>query len=688
MKSTLARVLALVFTALLFAPSMHAVDRTKSLAPRYRHWVNEEVNYIIQTDERKQFLSLISDAERDRFIEAFWKIRNPDPQSDSNSYRDEHYRRLAYANEHFGRLEDENGWRSDQGRIYIILGPPKQVVTYPLARNVRPIEIWFYQSASLALPPYFNIVFYKRSIGEPFALYSPNQDGPARLVSSLEALNDQKKSLDMLRKSLGDEVATTALTLIPGEAVNLDDYQPSLSSDALLAAIEGLPDNPITMEQLNANRTREQVSTSIFTGEAPPELSYTVFRDEKGAQTVSYLLQFMAADPKIIGTGPDKGLEYDLTLQTSVLTSEGKPVYNQQDQMSAKVSEAQAEVGRKKRFGAEGRLPLEAGKYTVIATLTNNLTKTATRQQASIIVPASKSGVGISPLLAYSSNVAPPDPDGLLPFSVSHLRFAPRGAQSVYLRQGEKLPLVFQLWLDPKLPTSTGKSKVHLRYLFGSDRTSHETPSQEDEEVDAGDRDEAGNLTTGHTVNTSELLPGIYRLVVSANMVGEQRTAYETMTLHVVPSANLDDIWTAHGGVAPGGLAIDNLKRGISAEAQGADAEARIRYADAITEGPSGMRALDRLAALLKRNGSNEELAALSREPLLSTSAANPRTLIAIADALANSGNSKKAVSLLDAQIKLQPPSADLYKALANACEATGDTSRARDLRVLAARVN
>ena len=65
-------------------------------------------------------------------------------------------------------------------------------------------------------------------------------------------MNDQKRSLDILRKSLGDEVATTAVALIPGEPVDLNtDYEPSMSSDMLLSEIEGLPDNPMTQEQLD-----------------------------------------------------------------------------------------------------------------------------------------------------------------------------------------------------------------------------------------------------------------------------------------------------------------------------------------------------------------------------------------------------------------------------------------------------
>jgi hypothetical protein len=100
-------------------------------------------------------------------------------------------------------------------------------MTYPLARNVRPMEIWFYESPSRAMAPYFNLVFYKRSIGEPYSLYSPNSDGPAHLVSTLATLNDQKRGLDTFGKSLGDEVAKTAISLLPDESVSFDDTRPA-----------------------------------------------------------------------------------------------------------------------------------------------------------------------------------------------------------------------------------------------------------------------------------------------------------------------------------------------------------------------------------------------------------------------------------------------------------------------------
>ena len=679
--------LILLLISALFASALpaRASKPARNLTPTYRHWLETEVPYIISTVERKQFLSLSSDSERDSFVEAFWKIRNPNPGSETNSYKDEHYRRLAYANEHFGVAKYQDGWRTDMGRMYIILGPPKQRAPYHEKANVRDMEIWFYEADTPALTPYFNLLFYKRSPVDPYTLYSPTQDGPVRLVTTGESQNDPKMALKLLRKSLGDEVARTAITLLPNGPVDFDHFEPGMESDMLIATLNNLPDNPVTKERLEANRLREHVTTSILTGEEPPELSYVVFRDDKGAETVSYLLKFLSPDPRLIGPGSDKNLRYDLSLRASVLTSDGKPVYEQEDLLTGKLTDAEAEVARKKRFAAEGRLPLAPGKYLVVTTLTNNLNHVATRQHASITVPAPKSHtISLSPLLAYTAPVATPDPSGVLPFSASKLRFTPREAQTVHLRQGERLPLVYQLWLDPVAAGATESAKIHVHYVFGAVTAAHESPASEDEEIESSNRDSAGNLLTGHTIDTSSLAPGTYQLVVGANQIGKQQTTYQSMTLHVEPAGSHLDAWTAYGAAASDQQHVDDLKRGLSAESQGADAEAQAFFIKALSEDQDDLRPLDKLAALLSREGQTEELAALSRQPVLSRTAVTPKTLLLIAHALAKSGNPKAVVGMLDLQIKLQPPNSDLYLALSDACEATGDNTRARTLRALA----
>ena len=96
----------------------------KELAPAYKKWLNEDVVYIILPEERQAFLKLSTNEEREQFIEAFWARRNPDPDSPENSYKEEHYRRIAYANEHYS--SGIPGWKTDRGRIYIMWGPPDQ----------------------------------------------------------------------------------------------------------------------------------------------------------------------------------------------------------------------------------------------------------------------------------------------------------------------------------------------------------------------------------------------------------------------------------------------------------------------------------------------------------------------------------------------------------------------------------
>jgi predicted Zn-dependent protease len=117
----------------------------------------------------------------------------------------------------------------------------------------------------------------------------------------------------------------------------------------------------------------------------------------------------------------------------------------------------------------------------------------------------------------------------------------------------------------------------------------------------------------------------------------------------------------------------------------GADAIAQAAYQRALAENPADMRSLDKLAVLLERKGMTDELAALNRQPVLVKTAAAPSTLLAIAAALNKNGNPKAAVQMLEAQILVQPPTVDLYNALADACQASGNTGRANEVRSLAA---
>lgn len=111
----------------------------KELEGPYRKWLSEDVAYIITDEERQAFKRMQTDDERQQFIEQFWMRRDPTPDSAENEYKEEHYRRIAYANERFA--SGIPGWKTDRGRIYITFGPPAEIESHPSGGTYqRPFE--------------------------------------------------------------------------------------------------------------------------------------------------------------------------------------------------------------------------------------------------------------------------------------------------------------------------------------------------------------------------------------------------------------------------------------------------------------------------------------------------------------------------------------------------------------------
>jgi GWxTD domain-containing protein len=109
------------------------------LSKTYKKWLNEDVAWIITDEERAAFKQLSNDEERDNFIEAFWQRRDPTPDTEENEYKEEHYRRIAYTNEHFAA--GIPGWKTDRGRIYIMYGPADEIDAHPSGGTYdRPME--------------------------------------------------------------------------------------------------------------------------------------------------------------------------------------------------------------------------------------------------------------------------------------------------------------------------------------------------------------------------------------------------------------------------------------------------------------------------------------------------------------------------------------------------------------------
>jgi GWxTD domain-containing protein len=115
-------------------------DSQPEMQTSYDKWLNEDVVYIIRAEERAAFQGLRTDEERQKFIEQFWLRRDPTPDTPENEFKEEHYRRIAYANSHWG-LSGTAGWRTDRGRIYIVYGPPDEIESHP----AKGLEQWLYR---------------------------------------------------------------------------------------------------------------------------------------------------------------------------------------------------------------------------------------------------------------------------------------------------------------------------------------------------------------------------------------------------------------------------------------------------------------------------------------------------------------------------------------------------------------
>lgn len=217
----------------------------ETLAAKYRGWL-DMVTPITLAEERKVFLRLTSDRDRDAFIRIFWLQRDPTPGTPDNEFKAEVEKRFAYVNEYFKRGAGRPGWMTDQGKIYMILGKPNSIQRLEETFGLYPVQIWFYYGdASLGLPTYFNIVFYKPFGAGEWKLYSPVSDGPAALLVQDQPLdaNDYDTLYERIQK-LAPNLTGPAFSMLPNDSSA--NNQPSLRSNFIMASILESPTKRLT----------------------------------------------------------------------------------------------------------------------------------------------------------------------------------------------------------------------------------------------------------------------------------------------------------------------------------------------------------------------------------------------------------------------------------------------------------
>jgi len=240
--------------------------------------------------------------------------------------------------------------------------------------------------------------------------------------------------------------------------------------------------------------------------------------------------------------------------------------------------------------------------------LTNNLTHDSTRTLGKVSVPAPRpDSLAVSGLMVYRDTPLAHVRAGV-PFTLAGVRFDPRGEQAVEIHAGEQLPLVYQIWLPqsdlkasaPSTQVASSPKMIHVHYLMGqvNQAAVGQNRINQDEELEVKNFDRARNLLNGHTLSTAELAPGTYRLVVTLDESGSPQPAYATMIVRIIPSEIPVMMWSAYSSDQQHPASLDDLYRGLAAEAQGDNPAAAACYRRVLALHPGLKDAQLRLDAL------------------------------------------------------------------------------------------
>ncbi len=437
------------------------------LPERYKKWLDEEVGYIIASREREVFRQLQTDRERDIFVEAFWKQRDPTPGTPQNEFEQEHYRRLNYANSVYGRSTPLPGWRTDRGRIYIILGPPRNIEQYDTVNGVYPTEIWFYLGdPALGLPTAFNVIFFRKDGGGDYVLYSPTEHGPRSLIASSmggyrdagqysSAMSNDAAAYKELQQ-LEPNLARQTLSLIPGEAVQ-PGYE-SLASNRLVATIEASPQKKVEVDYADAIlKYKDFVEVEYTANYVSSEAQVQVIRDPGGESFVHYTIE-----PARI-SAEDIGGRYEVRFRLTGRISDaaGKTVFQFDKDFPFSLTAAELEDVRSKSLSIQDAFPLVPGRYTFDLLLKNVLSKEFTGAGQEVVVPGPGEGPGLGPLLlAYGIETRPGPAGERVPFRSGDRQLLSQTRKTFGSR--DSLVVFFQLrGLAPDL-----KASAVLRYDF------------------------------------------------------------------------------------------------------------------------------------------------------------------------------------------------------------------------------
>lgn len=662
-----------------------ADERVERLAEERQKWLLEEVPYIISAVEREAFLNLSSERERDAFVEAFWRKRDENPSTVENEYRDEHYRRLAYANEFFGRDTFREGWQTDRGRYHILIGPPRNRQTFDGSDAVYPSELWFYDNPDLkryGLPPFFFLLFFRRHGTGELELYSPVADGPQALLTGTDVRSpDFRRDVERAYEKLFEvdpELAQASLSFRTDEG---DTAQFSAVSFGTLALLDQIVKVPFFgLDTSYAERLdfeRGAVEADYLFRYVPSVASAQALPGPDGASFVHWVIELAPENVAFVMDQKTRelGSRFIITVEAVPRDDPDKVVLQSRNESFVRLKESER-ASLHRPFAYSGMAPLVPGAYQLRVILRNRACpsrdekdcfKSYTLLDQEVVVPAfaadGQNGLG-EIVLGYGT-ISRKEPDLYRAYRFGNVEILPNpsGVYSI----GETMTVALHLG-------SAGSSHLRLRVV---DDEPH-GGTHLDETVSLNERQVAPLV---QELSLESIQGGRFRLVAElvgpeGRPLGQSSTPFTVSPRTSIPRPLLRG---AAPQVRPEVPALVDSALGEQYLALGKPEKARERFETALRVNPKLGIAREKLAEIALGEGDFEAVIALLA-PVYAEVTDRYEVLVPLGEAYFRSGDFARASEVLEKALPLRRPQPALLNTLSRAQHRLGNAERALEL--------
>jgi GWxTD domain-containing protein len=506
-----ARTLAVALSLLFVASALAGPEK---LTPELRAWF-EDVSPILTRTERAVFQNLQTNAEREKFVRFFWRMRDPLPDTTANEFQKEYTERVRFADQNFGRSSPKRGSQTDRGFYYLVLGPPLERNFFTTQSQVWPLELWFYKGAvEYGLPDYFYLIFYQPDGIGDYRLYSPGVDGPEKLavpITGSGTLN-RSKAVEAIRKA-SSELASAALSYMPGE-------QPmgmgSFSSDTIIAAVRRLPEKKFSDSYAKSYMSyKDFVETEYSDNFLQSAFQVKVFR-EGGQAFVHWTIEPEKMNFATQGSAIYASFELVLRLEDG----RGGTVFEKVEEIPLKLTPEQYKAHERQRFAFQDLLAVVPGGHRALFLLKNKTGKDFSSFETTVVIPTEPEAgqAGLSAPLIFHAREAVPDAqkNNLKAFLFGGWQYIV-GARNEFTT-ASTLGIFIQAWNLDKLGLSGPPSFVLDIFSLDANQSVGAFPLK-DTAADPGD---PSTLLVSGTVPLKDFKPGYYRAEISARSADGQ----------------------------------------------------------------------------------------------------------------------------------------------------------------------